>query len=137
MVKRLGILMLALLGCAVSLGRAEETLPDPTRPAPEASIAVGVPAASGPVLQSVMIRPGHRTAVIGGQLLTEGDLFGDARLVKISESEVELSGPGGAQTLKLFPGVEKTSRVPQTVVPEAAPKRGNEKKNRNTERKAP
>lgn len=135
MVKRLGILMLALLGCGVA--RAEEMLPDPTRPAPEASFAAGTAAATGPVLQSVMIKPGHRTAVIGGQLLAEGDLFGDARLVKISESEVVLSGPGGAQTLKLFPGVEKTSRVTQTVVPEAASKRVKEKTNRNTERKAP
>jgi hypothetical protein len=135
MVKRLGIFMAALLGCAVA--QAEEALPDPTRPAPEAIIAVGAPARSGPVLQSVMIRPGSRTAVIGGQLLAEGDLFGEARLVKITESEVILSGPGGEQTLKLFPGVEKTSRVTQNVVPEAAPKRGKEIKNRNTERKVP
>jgi len=138
MVERLtGIFLAFILGWSAGQARAEEALPDPTRPAPEASMTAGVPA-SGPVLQSVMIAPGRRTAVIGGQLLAEGDNFGDAKLVRISEGEVVLSGPGGQQKLKLFPGVEKTLILaPQAVAPGTAPKRAKHKSNRNIERKVP
>jgi hypothetical protein len=115
---------------------AAESLPDPTRPPVEAGVeSPGTQAvASGPVLQSVMIRPGRRTAVISGQLLAEGERFGDARLVRISEGEVVLAGPEGRQTLRLFPGVEKHfSRPPQ----QETLQRGKNKSKRNSEQKAP
>ena len=119
----------------VGLAPAAEALPDPTRPPAEASIMGGggaVPA-GGPVLQSVLIGPGRKSAVIGGQLLEEGDLFGDAKVVKISEGEVILSGPGGEQTLRLFPGVEKKpAPLPEPVSPGAVPKREKNKSKRNT-----
>lgn len=87
---------------------AAELLPDPTRPPLEAGLAGDVAmVTSGPVLQSVKIAPGHKTAVISGQLLAQGDRFGEMKLLSISESEVVLQGPEGRQTLKLFPGVEK------------------------------
>lgn len=114
---------------------AAEMLPDPTRPAAEAGLSGEVaPVASGPVLQSVMIRPGRRTAVISGQLLAEGERFGDARLVRVSEGEAVLAGPVGRQTLKLFPGVDKHfARPPQQ---EKLPG-GRNKSKRNSEQKAP
>jgi MSHA biogenesis protein MshK len=113
---------------------AAEILPDPTRPAAEAGLAGDVAIApSGPVLQSVMIRPNRRTAVISGQLLAEGERFGDAKLVKVSEGEVILVGPEGRQTLKLFPGVEKHFVRPAQ---EEKPKRGKPKSKRNPEQKA-
>lgn len=115
---------------------AAEFLPDPTRPPAEAGVeAPGAPvAAGGPLLQSVMIRPNRRTAVISGQLLAEGERFGDARLVRVSEGEAILSGPDGRQTLKLFPGVEKHLAPPprQETLP-----RGQNKSKRNFEQKAP
>lgn len=114
---------------------AAEVLPDPTRPPLEASVeAPGMAVVTtGPVLQSVMIRPGRRAAVISGQLLAEGERFGDSKLIRISEGEVILAGPGGRQTLKLFPGVEKQFvRPPQ----EKMRKRGNNQSKRNSEQKA-
>lgn len=130
-------LFLPLAFCLLSFDSAlaAEVLPDPTRPAAEAGLAGDVVAvASGPVLQSVMIRPGRRTAVISGQLLAEGERFGDARLVRISEGEVILAGPEGRQTLKLFPGVEKHfARPPQ----QETLQRGKNKSKRNSEQKAP
>lgn len=117
------------------LSYSADLLPDPTRPPPEASIMGGVSAApaSGPVLQSVLIAPGRKSAVIGGQLVVEGDLFGDAKVVKISEGEVLLSGPAGEQTLKLFPGVEKTiAPVPEKPAPVPAPKPEKKKLKRNS-----
>lgn len=138
MAKRLTAAFLAAwLGCQVSWAAADEVLPDPTRPPPEATLVAG-PAASGPVLQSVMIAPGHRSAMIGGRLLKEGDTFGDAKLVKILPGEVILSGPSGEETLKVFPSVEKTpTRQPRAEAPEAAPRQDGPKQKRNTERKVP
>ncbi len=136
MVKRVRALffMFALAsGTAPSL--AAEVLPDPTRPPVEAGVEIpGAPAvAAGPVLQSVMIRPGSRSAVISGQLLAEGERFGEAKLIKISEGEVILLGPEGRQTLKLFPGVEKKFVRPPR---EETPKCGKNKSKRNSEQKA-
>ena len=34
-------------------------------------------------------------------------LFGDRRVIRITESEVTMQGNAGLQTLKLFPGIEK------------------------------
>jgi hypothetical protein len=89
---------------------------------------------AGPVLQSVKIAPGRRTAVISGQLLAEGERFGAAKLLSISESEVTLQGPEGRQTLKLFPGVEKRVAHPMRS---QLPVRDKNKSKRKTEQKAP
>ena len=98
-----------LLAGAMSIPAWGEVLPDPTRPAAEAEMLAGgvSPPMAGPVLQSVMLSAGRRNAVISGQLLTEGERFGEASLIRISENEVELSGPEGKQILRLFPAVEK------------------------------
>ncbi len=136
MAKRLitGVFALVLGGGAAVL--TAETLPDPTRPPAEAGLAGSAVAAvaSGPMLQSVMIAPGRRSAVISGQLLTEGALFGEAKLVRIAEGEVVLSGPDGQQTLRLFPDVEKHVALPPQAQPVNLSK---PKSKRKTEQKAP
>lgn len=104
--RSLGVLMLLALGMPC---RAEG-LVDPTRPpaeflAPQPGGAEGKGGA--PVLQSVIISPQRKAAVINGQTVSLGDSFGDARLVKITESEVVLRSGETVQTLKLFPAVEK------------------------------
>lgn len=137
MVKRVRIILLALaLGGPAAQALAADVLPDPTRPPVEAGVeSPGAPVATGgPVLQSVMIRPGRRTAVISGQLLAEGERFGDARLVRVSEGEAILAGPEGRQTLKLFPGVEKHFAPASR---QEALQRGKNKSKRNSEQKAP
>lgn len=137
MAKRLiQIAIYAALGWAAAQAAAAESLPDPTRPAQEAGFPAGASAAqdAGPVLQSVKIAPGRRTAVISGQLLAEGGRFGAARVVSISESEVVLLGPEGRQTLKLFPGVDKRVAHP---LPSRLPARGKNESKRKTEQKAP
>lgn len=134
MVKRLRTILLALVLGGGAAALAAEVLPDPTRPPVETGVVTSSALeVTGPALQSVMIRSGHRTAVISGQLLAEGERFGDAKLIRISESEVILLGPEGRQTLKLFPGVEKKFAQPprnETL------KRGKNKSKRNSEQKA-
>ena len=138
MAKRLTqTIIAATLGWVATQAAAAEMLPDPTRPPLEAGYAAtgAIPMFdAGPVLQSVKIAPGRRSAVISGQLLVQGERFGEMKLVSISESEVVLLGPDGRQTLKLFPGVEKHVAFP----PRGKPlKPAKNKLKRKTEQKAP
>lgn len=102
--------ILLILAALTANAACAEALPDPMRPpvvaVPQADTS-SVP--TGPILQSVMISPQRRAAIIGGQTVTIGAKFGNARVVKISESEVVLESDGKLQTLKLFPAVEKRS----------------------------
>ena len=89
-----------------------EPLPDPTRP-PAAILAsssgvteAGEPA-GGLVLQSILIAPDRRAAVISGRSMTVGDAIGGFRLVRVAPTEVMLEGSDGVRTLKLFPDVTK------------------------------
>lgn len=102
-----GVLLFAL---TLAPWVAGQSMSDPTRPpasfrsGQEAGFQPATP--SGPVLQSVLVAPGRKVAIISGQTVSMGEKVGDARVVKITESEVTLSGSNGVQTLKLFPGVE-------------------------------
>lgn len=107
-----GILMLAAcLSGSVLAGQvaSQDGLRDPTRP-PVSLGAVNsnaTAATAAPVLQSVLISPGRKVAVINGETVQVGDRLGDARVTKITEGEVVLVRDGQSQTLKLFPGIEK------------------------------
>lgn len=107
---------LALLACLPAIvglvllpaSAQAQTLPDPTRPALGASQSGTVEESpGGPQLQSVLISPRRKLAVINGQTLHVGESFGNAVVVKISAQEVVLKSGGELQVLKLFPGVEK------------------------------
>lgn len=91
-----------------SFASANEALRDPTRP--PAALYTAEDAAeieTGPVLQSVRISQGRYTAVISGETVRVGGMYGDARVIKIRETEVVLKTGNSLQTLKLFPDVEK------------------------------
>lgn len=90
---------------------AAENLLDPTRPPAEfaAPSAATASAATGPLLQSVLISKGRKSAIIGGQVVGLGEKYGEARVVKITESEVVLKTGTVTETLRLFPDVEKRS----------------------------
>jgi hypothetical protein len=105
-----------------------QVLSDPTRP-PQAWLAAqpkaaGAPAAAEqeqevvPQLQSLLIGPSRRYALIDGQLVGVGDRFKDARVVAVKPAEVVLRSERGTQTLRLFPDVEK--RPVKPVVADAA-----------------
>lgn len=82
-----------------------QALPDPTRP--PAWENAGAAGEGAPVLQSVMISPRRRAALISGQVVELGGRFGDARLVAVNENGVVLRSDAGSEELKLFPAVEK------------------------------
>jgi MSHA biogenesis protein MshK len=81
---------------------------DPFRPpreieAPPAS-ASATPA-SGPRLESVLIAPDRRIAVINGEQYAEGDRIGEGRVLRITESEVVIARAGREESLTLFPRI--------------------------------
>jgi len=85
---------------------------DPTRP-PDTSPGVPAPSGSslGPRLESVLIAPDRRVAVISGQQVRLGGKFGDGHVVRITESEVVIRSGEGTETLRLFPEAEKRLRT--------------------------
>lgn len=110
---RTGNAALALLTCVAFNAIAAEPLRDPTQP-PAALMPV-LPAerseAAGPVLQSIILRKGHKPqAIIGGERVELGGRYGELRLVRVNENSVVLQGPGGRETLQLTPAVQKTPR---------------------------
>ena len=54
-------------------------------------------------LESVLIGPDRRIAVINGQQYLEGDRFGSGRVLRISEAEVVVRHPDRDEKLTLFP----------------------------------
>ena len=102
--KRLGLQIFAVTA------HAQSSLADPFRP-PAAIMdpsAAGA-ADSGPVLQSVLIpKKGKPVAIIGGEAIRVGEMYRDSRLIRLTENEAVLEGPGGIERLPLTPGVSKT-----------------------------
>lgn len=109
---RLALLFLSGVALLAGSAAAQQALPDPTRPAVGASQpGAAEESPGGPQLQSILISPKRKLAVINGQTLHVGDSFGNAVVVKISAQEVVLKSGAELQVLKLFPGVEKRKSV--------------------------
>jgi MSHA biogenesis protein MshK len=85
-------------------------LVDPMRP-PEMATTASGKAPGGPVLQTVIIAGAQRFAVIDGETVAVGARVGDARVVRITETEVTLRADGATSVLKLYPAVEKKTRA--------------------------
>jgi MSHA biogenesis protein MshK len=113
-------MFLMLIG--INIACAEQFV-DPTRP-PDAmgSVQAGNPNVdSAPVLQSVLISPHRRLAIINGKAVKLGEKYGSSQLISITETEVVLRSGKDLQTLKLFPGVQK--RVTSETVNSRADRR--------------
>ena len=107
----LRMLLAAMLLCAPQIAAAEP-LPDPTLPAidlnssgtvsaPEVVPDEAVPRG----LQSVIISPNYRAAIINGETVSLGGKYGDSRLVEVRENSVVLQNAQGRRVLELFPKV--------------------------------
>ena len=99
---------------------------DPTRP--PAGIFADVPDATAPgnQLQSVMISPTRRAAIINGVVVELGAKYGDAVLMQVAEDEIVLESGGSRQVLKLHPAVERVEA--ERVKPAAPPGRASGKR---------
>ena len=125
-------LHLALLAglMAPVAGVRAQSMNDPMRP--PATLYSSIPgegnAPAGPMLQSIKISPTERSAIIGGERVTVGGKYGDARVVRITDHEVVLRSAGGTETLKMYPGVEMNPVTPPAPAVEKRPRKSKSKK---------
>ena len=99
------------LGLACAAPAQTRPLVDPTRPPDVAPrTAAEAAAVEGPRLQSVLISPTRRAAVISGTAVALGGSYGNARVEEISESAVVLRYPDRRTTLHLLPTHGKRER---------------------------
>ena len=101
--------ILAGLICAVTASTAAtQTLRDPTRPpAVSAKGAAGRIEQAGWILQSVLISPERRYAIINGEVVRLGGSIAGAELVAITEGRVTLRTQEGLRLVHLFPDVAR------------------------------
>jgi MSHA biogenesis protein MshK len=108
------VFAVALLAASAAGAQA---LVDPTRP-PNAPVGGEAPEAvpGGTQLQSILISQRHKLAMINGTTVPVGGMVGEAKVVKITETEVTLQRGSETEVLKLYPGIEKqpTKRIART-----------------------
>jgi MSHA biogenesis protein MshK len=85
---------------------------DPTQPPATSDVDVSTGRLAGPRIESILIAPDRRLAVISGQQVTVGSRVGSAAVVRITETEVVLRGAEGEQTLRLFPELSRSAVAP-------------------------
>lgn len=92
----LGLLLAPALSSAAAVA-------DPFRPAVALPPPVeeGAEVAPSLVLQSTLVSPQQRSAIINGRRYRQGDRVGEARLEAIGPGWVRLRGPEGATELRL------------------------------------
>jgi MSHA biogenesis protein MshK len=109
MSRSLFVMLLFVSGAALA---QRGGLVDPTRPPTIGTEPRGKESAApaGPQLQSVLISPTRRVAVISGNTVVQGAKYGGATVASITESEVLLRYPDRKETLRLIPDVVKRER---------------------------
>lgn len=87
-----------------------ENLPDPTRPplfaeSPNAPAAGEAQADQG--LQSILLSPGYKAAIINGRQVRVGDRIDESKVLEIRAGEVVLQKGAAREVLKLYPTMRK------------------------------
>lgn len=101
-------ILLAVACMALASAAVAQALRDPTRPpAMSAKGAAGKIERSGWILQSVLISPERRYAIINGEVVQLGGSIAGAELVAIAEERVTLRTQEGLRIVHLFPDVTR------------------------------
>ncbi len=106
----------------VSLAQAEaQGQRDPTVPPAEAGFAG--PAAAGksqtiePGAMTIIVRDGRPYLAVGTRLYARGEKLGQARIERISETEVWLREGGALRKVSQFPGIQRRTVTPIAAMP--------------------
>lgn len=115
----------ACMACASTV--LAQALRDPTRPPAAATKAMaGKREQSGWILQSVLISPERRYAIINDEVVALGGSIAGAELIAVAAERVTLRTREGLRVLHLFPDVtrlgaaENTDGAERTTRPDAA-----------------
>jgi len=104
--RQLASVVFASFAALSALHAGAQVLVDPTRP-PNAQPGEPEAAQSVTQLQSILIASNRRLAIINGTTVALGDMVGEAKVVRITETEVTLQKGDETEVLKLYPGVDK------------------------------
>ncbi len=100
--------ILAALICVVAASASTaQALRDPTRPAVGAKACAVRIEKSGWILQSVLISPERRYAIINDEVVPLGGSIAGAELIAIAEERVTLRTQDGLRIIHLFPDVSR------------------------------
>jgi hypothetical protein len=95
---------------------------DPTRPPGGSALSdPGGEGGGGLTLQSVMISPAYKAAMINGVMVKVGEKYGDAVLISVAENQVVLKSGGTEQVLRFYSAVEKREVKPVVAKSEVKP----------------
>ncbi len=108
--------------CGISSPLAAQDLRDPTQPPAGVYDGQGGQGAANVIrpranngLQSVIISPQRRAAIINGETVELGAKIGGAKLIEVNEGGVVLQGNRGKRMLALFPGVNLKMKTDNTA----------------------
>ena len=128
-------ILIAVVGMAAASTAPAQALRDPTRPAFFAKGTIAANAEpSGWILQSVLISPERRYAIINGEVVPLGGSVAGAELVAVTAERVTLRTPDGLRIVRLFPDVVRlgADERDNTVKHMAAPKAAKDRKDHGT-----
>ena len=94
-----------LVACALAATPALAQLSDPTRPPGAAAGGDAAATGAGAQLQSVRISGSERSAMINGETVKLNGKYGEALVIRITESEVVLRSATGTETLHMYPDI--------------------------------
>ena len=124
LMRHMPILIAAVCMVAASAVPAQ-ALRDPTRPAAASGKGAANAEQSGWVLQSVLISPERRYAIINGEVVPLGGSIAGAELVAVTAERVTLRTSQGLRVVHLFPDVvrlgadERNATVKGMMAPKA------------------
>ena len=111
-------LLVAALALACAAAVQAAPFNDPTRPPTVTDAATpGGGSPDEPRLESVLIAPDRRVAVINGQQVVVGARIAGGEVVRISETEVVIRGNDRSQTLKLLPEARRPAEKKKGTTP--------------------
>ena len=116
--------VLAMFCAGIASAAIAQALRDPTRPpATGTNMVAGTMQAPGWILQSVLISPERRYAIINGEVVALGASIAGAELISIAAERVTLRTREGLRVVYLFPdvarlgiadaGSDKSKRMPE------------------------
>lgn len=109
----------------VSFGGVAQSLRDPTLPPAEAGLAnnslggASLGAKSGAM--TVIVRNGHPYLVVGTRLYAQGQKLGQARIERISETEIWFREGGVLRKVSQFSGIQRRTVSPVATRPVCTP----------------
>lgn len=118
---RCAVRALVVWACMAAMAVHGQEFRDPTTPPPEASALPGAAAAPAPGM-AVVVQDGKPHLVVGTRLVAVGHKVGNARLERITETEVWLRDGKQLTKVPRFSGIQRSVAKPAApcVVPPSA-----------------